>query len=516
MLRTTIIASLLAACAADSSPQECAPATERVAACYGDEAAAVFAESCDADLAAVAMTEECANIEEGKADSFSTPILSPAVEQFKYGSIGADKLGIPLAILKAVPLVCADTLPAGADPRRQPLTAFGMIYEPGKEVPIGFSSRRLPLIGMTLTGTTCSACHTATVRETATSQRQMYFGAPNQRFDVGAFNQFLLDCIGDTTRFNATTLDRAFRELGVTGFDRMLAFKSSFLRMFTADLKRKFESVVTDGEWGPGRDDAIALSAAFLLGEEHLPEMPAPIDYPAVWNQNARKGHFLHWDGASGSAVERNVLVAVGAGTPKNAVPLQSIGAIQSFLDQLPAPKYPYAIDQSLAARGATVFASFCNSCHGASGSRTFQVSDLSEVGTDPNRVLQVTQAGIDAINSLSGTGWTMDTFRKTNGYLNGLLDGIWLRAPYLHNGSVPTLRALLDAPSQRPTTFFRGNDTFDKVNVGFVSNIPSEGSTRYVQYDIAREGNSNAGHEYGTGLSDADKDALVEYLKTL
>ncbi|MBA2539843.1 MAG: hypothetical protein H0V17_09435, partial [Deltaproteobacteria bacterium] len=93
------------------------------------------------------------------------------------------------------------------------------------------------------------------------------------------------------------------------------------------------------GAWGPGRDDAIGLSAAILLGDEHLPTLPAPIDYPAVWNQKARIGHSLHWDGASGSALERNVLVSIGAGTPKSMVPLQSIGAIQRFLEELPAPK---------------------------------------------------------------------------------------------------------------------------------------------------------------------------------
>ena len=53
--------------------------------------------------------------------------------------------------------------------------------------------------------------------------------------------------------------------------------------------------------------------------------------------------------------------------------------------------------------------------------------------------------------------------FRKTNGYANQPLDGIWLRAPYLHNGSVPTLRDLLEPPEQRPKVFYRGYDVFDQ-----------------------------------------------------
>jgi hypothetical protein len=497
--------SLVAACSStEATDADCGLATQHVLDCYGDEIGTAFAEACTAESAATALSEQCPGPDDEKSDLFATPILSPAVEQFKYGSIGADKLGLPLSILKAIPLVCADTLPPGTDPRNKPLEAFGMIYEPGKTIPIGFSQKKLPLVGITLTGTTCSACHTATVRETPGGARTAYFGAPNTRFDVQGWNSYLLECIQDTKRFNATTLDRAFRELGVTGADRWLAYSTSFLRAFTSNLKAKIDSVVTDGAWGPGRDDAIGLSAAILLGDEHLPDVPAPIDYPSVWNQAARRGKSLHWDGASGSALERNVLVSVGAGTPKDLVPLQSIGAIQRFLEELPAPKYPYAIDHTLAAKGKLLFDQKCLSCHG--GARTWSAIDLAEIETDPNRVQIVTQAAIDDINQMQGAGWQFDNFKKTNGYLTGPLDGIWLRAPYLHNGSVPTLRDLLKPAAQRPTTFFRGN----------VSTAPSEGSTRFMRFETARAGNSNAGHEYGTDLSPADQDAMLEYLKTL
>src|SRR3546814_12427589 len=54
-------------------------------------------------------------------------------------------------------------------------------------------------------------------------------------------------------------------------------------------------------------------------------------------------------------------------------------------------------------------------------------------------------------------------------GYNPPFLDGLWLRAPYLHNGSVPTLRDLLEPPAQRPMVFWRGYDLYDPVDVGFV-----------------------------------------------
>jgi len=112
-----------------------------------------------------------------------------------------------------------------------------------------------------------------------------------------------------------------------------------------------------------------------------------------------------------------------------------------------------------------------------------------------------------------AGYPWRFQHFSKTFGYANMPLDGLWLRAPYLHNGSVPTLRDLLE--KKRPPKFYRGYDVYDPVKVGFVSTEPKEGNRKYFEFDTQKRGNSNAGHAYGTELGDADKDALVEHLKT-
>ena len=108
--------------------------------------------------------------------------------------------------------------------------------------------------------------------------------------------------------------------------------------------------------------------------------------------------------------------------------------------------------------------------------------------------------------------------FRKTFGYANMPLDGLWLRAPYLHNGSVPTLRDLLEPSPRRPKTFYRGYDVYDQAKVGFVSTRDEENGRLYFKFDTAVAGNSNSGHEgkpYGTDLPTGEKEALVEYLKT-
>ena len=99
-------------------------------------------------------------------------------------------------------------------------------------------------------------------------------------------------------------------------------------------------------------------------------------------------------------------------------------------------------------------------------------------------------------------------------------LQGIWATAPYLHNGSVPTLYDMLLPPAQRPATFFVGSRQFDPGKVGFVTAKSDENSFEFDTVDTAGEpidGNSNAGHDYGNAsFSDADRMALIAYMKTL
>ena len=94
-------------------------------------------------------------------------------------------------------------------------------------------------------------------------------------------------------------------------------------------------------------------------------------------------------------------------------------------------------------------------------------------------------------------------------------LDGLWLRAPYLHNGSVPFLGELLEPPERRTPVFYRGLDVYDPVRMGFVSAGP-DAERRGTRYDTSVIGNSNQGHLWGTELAPDQKRALVEYLKLL
>jgi hypothetical protein len=98
----------------------------------------------------------------------------------------------------------------------------------------------------------------------------------------------------------------------------------------------------------------------------------------------------------------------------------------------------------------------------------------------------------------------------KQLGYPAKPLAGIWATAPYLHNGSVPTLADLLTAPAQRPQAFLVGSREYDTKKLGYRTDRAG------FTFDTTRMGNSNAGHTFGTMLDDAEKEDLLEYLKGL
>ena len=117
-----------------------------------------------------------------------------------------------------------------------------------------------------------------------------------------------------------------------------------------------------------------------------------------------------------------------------------------------------------------------------------------------------------DSLTIESGTVLSRTLHRGA--YEARVLEGVWAAAPYLHNGSVPTLAELLKPSAQRMSQFNLGAK-YDIENVGLA--VTQDGPARPVDdCNHINSGNSRCGHEFGTNLSDQEKKALLEYLKTL
>ena len=444
-------------------------------------------------------------------------------EHFKYGSTGGEReSGFPYWIWQAMPRVCARHLPGAG------YASLGLIYEPGKDLPIGVSKRRH--MGIDRVFLNCAVCHASTVRTAPDAPARVYLAMPSHRFDLHKFEKFVFDCVADE-RFSGEYLVPEIDRLsgGLSLLDRYVVYPVAIalMRERTLMLRSRFGFVFHQPDWGPGRVDTFnSAKVLFNWPMDKLPkhELLGASDFPSVWNQRLKTGMQLHWDGNNTRVEERNKSAAFGTGTTPPTIDLAAIGRIEGWLLDLKPPPYPLPIDAALAQRGASIYRQMCADCHGRSGAdfageRVGKVTPIADVGTDRSRLDSYTyDLAVNQATLYAGYPHRFAHFRKTYGYANMPLDGLWLRAPYLHNGSVPTLRHLLEPAERRPQVFYRGNDLLDAASVGFAWESPEDRGTRLFAFDTRLPGNSNKGHEgeaYGTNLSDADKAALLEHLKT-
>ena len=441
-------------------------------------------------------------------------------EHYKYGSIGGEAAnGIPYWVWQVLPVVFEDKLPG------EGYTSLGFIQEPEHDLPIGFSQAK---IGFDRVAQNCATCHAGTLRDTPESEPQIITAMPSNTVDLEGYIRFLSEVAIDE-RFTADTMMPAIEALGANLnpleklIYRYLAIPQTRDALITQ--RSKFAFLDSQSEYGPGRVDTFSSykTRQFNAPADKIPqeELNGIADFPSVWQQKPREGMQLHWDGNNTSVNERNNSAALALVTP-TTIDFAAIHRVADWLWELPPPVYPYEINQELAIQGKQIYDNNCASCHAFGSAKVGTVTPIEEIGTDPGRLDSYTkellknQRTLFAGISYQGEDQQFRHFQKTNGYANMPLDGIWLRAPYLHNGSVPSLKDLLEAPENRPQTFYRGYDVFDRDKVGFVSDVAEENGKQYFKFDTNLPGNSNSGHLYGINLPANDKDALVEYMKTL
>ncbi|MBK7238519.1 MAG: hypothetical protein IPI02_24100 [Sterolibacteriaceae bacterium] len=438
--------------------------------------------------------------------------------RFKYGSIGAENdAGIPYWIFYVLPRLFPERLPGPGG-----YASLGVAWEQGQELPVGFTKKT---IGFPRVANTCAACHTASYRSKVDENPTYVIAGPGHTLNLEAFFRFLIDCAKDP-RFNPDILMREIES--VTELDLLDRLAYRFL-IIPITKKRLLEREAQFAwiyrkdfpDWGRGRDDAMNLTKYFMI-KAPMDDTFGPTDMPSLWNLDKykpEKGHVMNFAGDSHDA--RSVIIdsalgVLGAAPKDQADFLGQVNWLHEYLGKLPAPKYPFAIDGQKAMAGKAVFDRVCASCHASE--RTGTRLPLTEIGTDRGRLDSWNK---DAAIKANQVVRQMGIERKglveetLDGYVIQFLDGIWLRAPYLHNGSVPTLRDLFEVPERRPAFFLRGYDVYDQTRVGFVTAGP-EAERVGTPFDTGLRGNGNGGHLYGTDLPEADKDALVEYLKTL
>ena len=451
------------------------------------------------------------------------PYFASDEDHFLFGSVGTEEQqGIPYWIWLVLPRVFPDHLP-----RPGGYAAVGLLSKDGHEMPIGLSK---VTIGFPRVAINCAMCHATSVRARPDDPPTIIAAGPSNTTAPQQYLRFLFACATDP-RFTADTiLAEIAKNYRLSLLDRLIYRFVLVPQTRRALLKLQADDawMWKNPDWGRGRIDPFN-PVKFGILKQPIDQTIGNSDMVPLWNLKQHQGFAYHWDGLNSTLQEVVLSSALGDGTSmkwvdrdyakwNNTKPeeMSSLRRVQNYISTVQPPKYPFPIDTTLAAAGASVYSTVCASCHAFGGARVGKVIPLAEVGTDRHRLDMWTPASATAYNAYGqGHAWKFSAFRTNNGYVAVPHEGLWLRAPYLHNGSVPSLADMLEPPARRPKYFWRGYDVYDPVKVGFVSAGP-EAERVGTPIDVTLPGNSNEGHLYGTNLSADDKRALLEFLKTL
>jgi hypothetical protein len=272
------------------------------------------------------------------------------------------------------------------------------------------------------------------------------------------------------------------------------------------------------------REPDLSFRTVPLFTGANLPEL----DTPAWWL--LKKKRTKYYDGRTDAwAVRSNMQFLLGGLSRAELESLEpTFEDIDQYLRSIQPPKYPFALNIEMVEKGRGLFEKQCARCHGNYGTTSTypnKIIPLEIIGTDAARAKGLSDRFVAHYNA-SWFGEKHPVEEKMTGYQAPPLDGVWATAPYLHNGSVPTLYHMIKS-SERPVRFLRPPSTdfahYDIERVGWKServadapdlSLPPAERKRVV--DTSRFGLGNQGHTFGDALTDEERSALIEYLKTL
>lgn len=259
------------------------------------------------------------------------------------------------------------------------------------------------------------------------------------------------------------------------------------------------------------------------LALAEIPTQVIPSDVPAWWLLKKKNGMFYNGFGRGdfGRFLMASNLLTVND-TLESAEVDSHMPDILAYINSLQPPKYPKPIDVSLAEQGRIIFNANCSECHGTYGKEEQYPNLLipqSEIKTD-SFLYSANYSNPQFINWFNSSWFSSGDhpakLEPFKGYIAPPLDGVWITAPYLHNASVPTIEAALNS-SIRPQYWSRDfqNPQYDYEKLGWKFSVHNQPENKTI-YNTTLPGYGNYGHYFGDKLSNADRKAIIEYLKTL
>jgi hypothetical protein len=460
------------------------------------------------------------------------PETNDPLQIFSHGSIGNEtQQGLPYWIWRVLPVLFPEYLPGDKDG----YGALGLYWVPGEELPVGFAKKTLGLIPRV--SPNCAFCHQGSYRLHPDEPATLVPAGAGGRVQVQGFLRFLNAIGRHPERFGADAVMTAITAIYDMPWWERLIYRYLLIPAVRSSLIAQADRLAwmdTRPNWGPGRIDPFNPVKFANLG---LPDdgTIGNSDIMPIWDletplADTARQRSLHWDGLMSDLRETAITGAIGDGMDYQGFTVAEpmLDRIMDFIRlQKPPPSPfspelraddPYHVDAGDVEQGKALYRARCADCHDPGGTRYRTVIPATELGTDRHRIDMWSKEAKDRYTDYRSGGhyWGFRAFHKTNGYVADELTGLWLRGPYLHNGSVPGLRDLLAQPEARPKQFYRGYDLIDPIAGGYASQAGTPAERYGTLYDTALPGNGNGGHLYGTDLSDRDKQRLLAYLKTL
>jgi|CXWL01.1.fsa_nt_gi hypothetical protein len=484
------------------------------------------------------------------------------LDSFLLGTTGCEIM--PLPALVALPKLFPEHFQPGGEAAGDWIDQFGFIRgTPGvnEGLPQGFAlSNYRPRTGapssVPFVGINCSLCHSSRITRSPGDRGVVVLGMGSLSLDfiawVDAYRSSILDERLTVDAIVSTYETASGKSLGP--LDRMM------IGLWLAGTRRFFDGnqAKYDAPYGgPDLHDARFMpngpsrTQPFRNLVRNILDRPAATDrafgkFPALYEQKHREwGQF---DGSVRSRVTRSVLAALAVGaTQENLIFPDITGNVVRSIEhtlELKGPDYEevfkplgVTLDRPRAERGRTVYRQHCFACHGdraadggwTQGPKQEVVFAATELGLDPERVEfryydELGQRLVDHFDEKNPLRPKLEDIRpgplgNTHGYISYALTSVWSRAPFFHNGSIPTLAEVIQLKPRRQQ-FYRGGTLYDPVDVGVVA-PPTRDARNYYRYDATLLGNSNAGHDYpwaygAPGWDEAALTDLLEYLKTL
>jgi hypothetical protein len=497
-----------------------------------------------------------------------------------FGVLDLDTLetsAVPWSILSAaLALKEAGGKPDLVDPKdiERALKRFGFLFprriadhaelKPYAGVPFGLSIGRIerpfPPIRVTAINIGCAACHAgpAYTADGTPDPDTAVLASPNSSLDLEAFTRggyeaMKLALINEEALLAA--IDRLYPQMTTRERLTLRWIALPKARSRITELASSFDRPLPFQNGAPGLTNGVA-ALKYQLGitpRDRFQPGTGFVSIPDLGNRFFRsalladgayapKGQtrFTPVTRAAAEARDPHIFAAIGSffivpsmgmtdARAEAAIP--EFTQIMRFLRDYRSPRFPGEIDRTLASSGREIYTRACAGCHGAYDSSPDEPRLLAfpnwagDVGTDQSRAAAF-DSGLAAAVAKTIHGRRYLDVAATGVTAAPLLSGVWATAPYFVNGSVPTLRHLLE-PDSRPAKFMTGGHRLDLGRVGIAGTMQPDGTWSYpndykpfstpVLIDTAQPGFSNRGHDVEVrSLTAGERGALLEYLKLL